>query len=98
MFNFGKRKKKQQEMPNKSATEVETLMRGIGTQLGAALGPATVTLPAGVDPSSFVFNTQTGVTINRAATEEEATKVADELMARVTEKMIMLQRLKEGRI
>ena len=97
MFKFGK--KKQEEMPNKSATEVETLMGGLGAQLGAAIGPATVTLPAAADPASFVFNTQPGTTmLTPAATEEEATKVADELMARVTDKMIMLQRLKEGRI
>ena len=52
-----------------------------------------------LDHASFVFNTQPGTTmLTPAATEEEATKVADELMDRVTEKMIMLQRLKEGRI
>ena len=58
---------------------------------------STVTLR--LDHASFVFNTQPGTTmLTPAATEEEATKVADELMERVTEKMIMLQRLKEGRI
>ena len=105
MFNFGKRKKAEMNKIPQASQSCERTMNeqagfadalgGIGTQLGGAI----IDSPAGTDKTSFVFNTQPGTTmLSPAATEEEATKVADELMERVTEKMIMLQRLKEGRI